>query len=77
MIAVRIETGFLVYLVVMLVALCGLAVWEMWRRRVQEWSVSEEQLAQCTECNYTFIVRRNEAVARCPRCLTLCPMRRR
>lgn len=77
MFTIQVESGFLIYLCIMLVGLCVIGIQEMWRRRVQHWSLSEEQLAHCAECNYTFVVRRSETVARCPRCNTLCQTRRR
>ena len=77
MIAINAETGFVLYVCLMLVALCGAGIYEVWRERAQHWTVSEEKLGRCEGCNYTFVVPRGEVVVRCPRCETLCASRRR
>lgn len=77
MITINTETGFVLYLVFMLCALCSMGAAELWRGRVHDWHISEEQLGECPECNLTFVVRRSEKVARCPRCKNLCPVRRK
>ncbi len=77
MIAIAPGSGFLIYLILMLAALCAVGAWEMWRARIQHWSVSEEQLTRCAKCGYSFLVRRSETVVRCPRCEKLCSIRKK
>ena len=77
MFTIHVETGFLIYLGIMLTGLCILGIQEIWRRRAQHWCLSEEQLGSCDKCSYTFVVGRSETVARCPRCETICRMRRK
>lgn len=77
MIAIDIRNGFALYVLIMMGALCVVALREAWRARVQSWHVSEEQLARCPDCSCTFVVHRSETIARCPRCHRLCQMSRK
>ena len=77
MIAVDLGFGFLMYLFVLFGLLIGLVIAEVWRTQVHEWHVSEEKLSRCDECNCAFVADRSESVVRCPRCGTLCSLRRR
>ena len=77
MIPIEPQTGFEICIGLMVVAFMAIALYDAWRGRVREWDVSEEQLCRCTDCSYTFVVRRKETVARCPRCSTLCSVRKR
>ena len=75
MISIDMAGGFVVYVAGMLAVLLLFAAHEIWRRYSQDWTPSEEQLSYCPKCGFAFVVRRNETVARCPRCQTLCPVR--
>ena len=77
MIVIDLQTGFEIYIGLMVAGFVAIALYESWRSRMHEWNVSEEQLCRCTDCNYTFVVRRKETVARCPRCDILCTVRAR
>lgn len=77
MVTISIGTGFVVYLMLMLGLLAAVSIIESWRGRTHHWTISEEQVGQCNGCGYSFVVRRSETVARCPRCGNLCPMRRK
>jgi hypothetical protein len=77
MIAIQPETGFVVYLALMFLGLCAAGIGELWRARVHDWRVSEEQLGECSECGLTFVVGRAEKAARCPRCRNRCPAPRK
>ena len=77
MMEVPLEAGFLVYVFLLLAGLGAAVIRDMWRARVHHWEIAEAQLGHCQECNLTFIVRREQKVARCPRCQALCQNRRR
>ena len=77
MFTINMETGFIVYLLIMLGGLLGLGIYETWRTRTQQFGISEGQLSHCSRCRLTFILKRNEKVARCPRCNALCSRARR
>lgn len=77
MLTISIDTGFVIYLLLMLGLLAAVAIIDSWRGRAHQWSVSEEQIGQCADCAFSFVVRRSETVARCPRCGNLCPLHRR
>lgn len=77
MIAVDIRTCVLLYLGIMLLFLIAAGVQEWWHTRVNEWGISEENLCLCSECHFTFVIRRNSRTARCPRCNKLCRINRK
>ena len=77
MFAVPLKAGFIFYLVVMFSGLIAAYVYEFWRSRQQEWSVSEARLCRCPSCNYLFIALRNVNTAHCPRCRGFCPVRQK
>ena len=74
---IQFQTGFEVYIALMLVGLAAAALFELLRSRRQSWNLSEDQLCRCADCSFTFVVRRKETVARCPRCGVLCSVRAR
>ena len=75
MFSIGYRTGFELYLAFMLVAFAAAAAYEFWRAQVHSWGLSEERLCRCSDCKLTFVVRRRENVARCPRCQKLCTVR--
>ncbi len=77
MISVHLQTGFALYLTVMLVFAAVLALQEWWHERNHGWHVAEENLCRCPDCHYTFVVRRNARSARCARCHNLCLVSRK
>jgi hypothetical protein len=76
-IEIRVETGLVVYMTLLLLLLAGVALYDFWRTQIHQWAVSEEKLCRCDDCHCTFVVTRNSTTARCPRCRRLCPVRDR
>lgn len=78
MISIRLQDGFLIYVLVTLGVLVWFCLREVfWRSRARQWTISEEQLAHCEQCRFTFIAPRGETRVRCPRCKKPFPLRRR
>lgn len=47
-------------------------------RRASEWFVVKERLYTCNHCHYSFLAKHNrEMVTRCPRCNSICFLRKR
>jgi len=74
MLNLNFSTALLLYLGIMVVLLVTACVIEELRDQTQNWKLSEDQLCNCSGCRLTFVVRRKETVARCPRCHNLCSM---
>jgi len=77
MIPATYEYGFFVYLTVWLVLLIVLWSRELWRSRINAWSLSEGRLCVCDDCHFAFLVKPRETVARCPRCNQMSYVRRK
>jgi hypothetical protein len=71
------QTGFVLYLFLALAGLCVVAGYEAWRTDLRHWTLTRGKLWRCTDCSFTFVVRRAETVARCPRCHRACTTRGR
>jgi hypothetical protein len=71
------HTGFIFYLLFMLAAFALAVIQDMLRRRSQDWSMPEEKLTHCSDCNCTFIAVRGARLAHCPRCRKQCKVSQR
>lgn len=68
MIEITIQTGFVLYVLIMLGLLVVAALYETLRQNTQSWTLSREELGYCDHCLSTFIAPRSETSAACPRC---------
>ncbi len=77
MIGINLDSGFVIYLMTMLVILLLGVGLELWKSQLHHWSISENELAHCRKCRNTFVLDRTAKVGRCPRCNSLCKVRQK
>lgn len=49
---------------------------ELRRQRIYDWDLTQERPCTCHACQYTFMMKNNETIARCPRCNAICTLRK-
>lgn len=77
MIGLDFADGLFIYLTAWLVTLTILWGRELWRKKVNSWQVSSGQLFTCDKCHYAFLTKDNTNITRCPRCNSMCLVRKR
>ena len=68
MIGIGIDQFFILFNILMMSILAGFWLRQLLRENVYDWNISQELLCWCKNCNLTFVVKRIESVARCPKC---------
>ena len=77
MIGLDFADGLFIYLTVWLKTLALLWGRELWRQKANDWKVSSSQLFTCDKCHYAFLTKENTNITRCPRCNSMCLVRKR
>lgn len=77
MIGMDVANGFLFYLLFWIVTLAILWWREIRRQHRHDWKINNNRLFTCDQCHYAFLTRDENNVARCPRCNSMCIIRKR
>ena len=75
-----IDIGFAEFFVIVLTA-CMVHLAVLWVRENQrvkrnDWQLSNRRLFHCNYCHHTFIPKQPVSLCRCPRCNTVCILRK-
>ncbi len=76
MLRLTLAEALLFYTVVWLVVLVFLWMREAGRKRRADWELSKGKLFTCDNCHHSFIVKDQRNVTRCPRCNSMCILRK-
>ncbi len=76
MIKLDFAEGLFVYFLFWFLTLTILWIREVWRGKVNDWSLSNSRLFHCDNCHYAFLVKDNANITRCPRCNSMCIFRK-
>lgn len=68
MIQLSLQSGFELYVAVLLGLLVFLGIIDSIRQNAQNWAPSREELGYCRRCNCAILVPGKQATATCPRC---------
>jgi uncharacterized paraquat-inducible protein A len=72
MIQITLAHLFYIYLLTWFVVLILLWTRELWRHKAYDWELSKDQLCLCEHCHYSFLVKNNKNITRCPNCNGIC-----
>jgi len=77
MISLDFSAGLFIYLMLWLLTIVILWARELWRLRHNDWRVSNSRLFSCDHCHYAFVTKEDTNITRCPRCNSMCILRKR
>jgi len=75
MIDVSIDHFFMVLICLVMVVVAIAWGRMLWVNNFRQWNISEDGLCRCSTCGLIFVVKRVEAVTRCPSCQELTRIR--
>jgi uncharacterized paraquat-inducible protein A len=77
MIPAEYQTLLFVYITAWLLTIAVLWAREVWRQNIFDRDLSKNRLWRCEKCHFTFLVKGQESITRCPRCNNICILRKR
>ncbi len=77
MIPIEPQYGFVIYVLAWFIVLTILWAREIWRVKTYDWELSKDRLAVCDDCHYTFLIKDQKNICRCPKCNSVCFFRKK
>ena len=72
MIPLEAQNGFVMYIGIWFLFLAVLWAREIWRVKSYDWDLSKDRISVCDKCHYTFFLKDQENITRCPKCNEVC-----